>query len=115
MTEGRRLPDRRGRRAVECCLKQNGAYYRDLAGTSVKWRAAGPEIAFPGRELRNTSENRSIPARCSASSVLFWVFAGLSWDRWRKSNFNRNRLRLIKGGNPNWIIPSQALPGASGS
>jgi hypothetical protein len=27
----RSLPDRRGERAVECCLKQNGAYYHDLA------------------------------------------------------------------------------------
>jgi len=27
----RSFPDRRGERAVECCLKQNGAYYHDLA------------------------------------------------------------------------------------
>ena len=30
----RRSPDRRGERAVECCLNQNGAYYHDLAGPS---------------------------------------------------------------------------------
>ena len=37
LTDGRkRSPDRRGERAVECCLNQNGAYYHDLAGTSVK-------------------------------------------------------------------------------
>jgi hypothetical protein len=34
--------DRRGERAVECCLKQNGAYYRHLARTSSDWRATGP-------------------------------------------------------------------------
>jgi hypothetical protein len=27
----RRFPDRRGERAVECCLKRKGAYYHDLA------------------------------------------------------------------------------------
>jgi phospholipase C len=37
LTDGKRsFPDRRGERAVECCLEQNGAYYHDLAGTSVK-------------------------------------------------------------------------------
>jgi hypothetical protein len=35
LTDGmRRSPDRRGERAVECCLNQNGAYYHDLAGPS---------------------------------------------------------------------------------
>ncbi len=28
----RSLPDRRGERGVECCLKRKGAYYHDLAG-----------------------------------------------------------------------------------
>jgi len=37
LTDGMRsFPDRRGERAVECCLKRKGAYYHDLAGTSVK-------------------------------------------------------------------------------
>ncbi len=32
LTDGmRRSRDRRGERAVECCLNQNGAYYHDLA------------------------------------------------------------------------------------
>jgi hypothetical protein len=32
LTDGMRsFPDRRGERAVECCLKRNGAYYHDLA------------------------------------------------------------------------------------
>ena len=44
------LPDRRGERAVECCLKRKGAYYHDLAGSSGNWRAAGPrtEVFGPG-------------------------------------------------------------------
>ena len=44
----KRFPDRRGERAVECCLKRKGAYYHDLAGTSGNWRAAGPETAVSG-------------------------------------------------------------------
>jgi hypothetical protein len=32
LTDGmKRFRDRRGERAVECCPKQNGAYYHDLA------------------------------------------------------------------------------------
>jgi len=32
LTDGmKRFRDRRGERAVECCLKQDGAYYHDLA------------------------------------------------------------------------------------
>ena len=42
--------DRRGERAVECCLNQKGAYYHDLAGSSGNWRAAGQERKFLGRE-----------------------------------------------------------------
>jgi|GEM_PF-1473776 len=35
LTDGMRsFPDRRGERAVECCLEQNGAYNHDLAGPS---------------------------------------------------------------------------------
>ena len=47
--------DRRGERAVECCLNQNGAYYHDLAGTShtvtcrrpgsVCFRAGNPVVS----------------------------------------------------------------------
>jgi len=42
--------DRRGERAVECCLNQKGAYYHDLAGSSGNWRAAGPrtQVFGPG-------------------------------------------------------------------
>jgi len=50
-TDGmRRFPDRRGERAVECCLNQKGAYYHDLAGSSGNWRAAGPETGVSGPE-----------------------------------------------------------------
>jgi len=31
-------PDRRGERAVECCLKQKGAYYHDLAAPASNRR-----------------------------------------------------------------------------
>jgi len=44
----RSFPDRRGERAVECCPKQKGAYYHDLAGPSGNWRAAGPGTAVSG-------------------------------------------------------------------
>lgn len=46
----RSFPDRRGERAVECCLKRKGAYYHHLAGTSGNWRAAGPrtQVFGPG-------------------------------------------------------------------
>ena len=46
----RRFPDRQGERAVECCLKQNGAYYHDLAGTSGNWGAARPKALVFGRD-----------------------------------------------------------------
>ena len=46
----RRFSDRRGERGVECCLKRNGAYYRDLAGPSGNWGAAGPESPDSGPE-----------------------------------------------------------------
>ena len=65
----RGLHDRRGERAVECCLKQKGAYYCDLAGALGNWRAAGSGAKAPGPGTRNACENRSIPARCSASSM----------------------------------------------
>ncbi len=50
----KRFPDRRGERAVECCLKRKGAYYHDLAGPSGNWRAAGPETTVfgPGTPAR---------------------------------------------------------------
>ena len=49
LTDGmKRFRDRRGERAVECCLKRNGAYYHDLAGASGNWRAAGPGTAVSG-------------------------------------------------------------------
>lgn len=38
----RSLPDRRGERGVECCLKRKGAYYHDLTGAPVTGRATGP-------------------------------------------------------------------------
>ncbi len=44
----RRFPNRRGERAVECCLNQKGAYYHNLAGPSGNWRAAGPGTAVFG-------------------------------------------------------------------
>ena len=34
----RSLPDRRGERGVECCLKRNGAYYHDLAAPASNRR-----------------------------------------------------------------------------
>jgi hypothetical protein len=46
----RRFPDRRGERAVECCLKQNGAYYHHLAGSSGDGRTAGPRARVLGPE-----------------------------------------------------------------
>src|SRR5580658_4972203 len=49
LTGGMRCsPDRRGERAVECCLNQNGAYYHDLAGSSGNWRTAGPKTCVFG-------------------------------------------------------------------
>jgi len=50
----KRFRDRRGERAVECCLKRNGAYYHDLAGTSGNWGAAGPgrHVSGPGTPVR---------------------------------------------------------------
>ena len=51
LTDGmKRFRDRRGERAVECCLKRNGAYYHDLAGPSGNWRATGPgtRVLGPG-------------------------------------------------------------------
>lgn len=36
-------PDRRGERAVECCLNQNGAYYHDLAAPAGNRRG----VSFP--------------------------------------------------------------------
>jgi hypothetical protein len=43
LTDGmKRFRDRRGERAVECCLKQNGAYYHHLVGPSGDRRTAGP-------------------------------------------------------------------------
>jgi len=39
LTDGmKRFRDRRGERAVECCLKQNGAYYHDLAAPASNRR-----------------------------------------------------------------------------
>ncbi len=66
LRDGRKgLPDRRGERAVECCLEQNGAYYYDLAGSLGTGRAADPVASAAGPGTRNARENRSIPARCS--------------------------------------------------
>ena len=53
LTDGmNRFRDRRGERAVECCLKPNGAYYHHLAGPSAM---AGRYPASPdgrGRAFR---------------------------------------------------------------
>ncbi len=43
LTDGMRSsPDRRGERAVECCLNQNGAYYRALAAPARNRRGVSP-------------------------------------------------------------------------
>ena len=53
----RRGPDRRGERAVECCLKQKGAYYDDLAGSLGNEWAAGPATAAAGPGTPNARED----------------------------------------------------------
>jgi hypothetical protein len=64
----RRSSVRRGERGVECCLKQNGAYYRHLAGSSVKRGAVRPETPVSGRRTVSTwFENRVIPSRMAIS------------------------------------------------
>jgi hypothetical protein len=79
VTGGRRLPDRRGRRAVECCLKQNGAYYRDLAGSSENPRAPAPGNAEFGagavsveetaRTFHELAERLTLPGGLPSRSV----------------------------------------------
>jgi len=43
----RRSPDRRGERAVECCLNQNGAYYHDLAAPAGNRRGVNRAGSAP--------------------------------------------------------------------
>lgn len=73
LTDGMRsFPDRRGERGVECCLKRKGAYYHDLARTSVRWRAAGPEtpVSGPGTPVRfgQTAGPRTFLGRAGAET-----------------------------------------------
>ena len=58
LTDGMRsFPDRRGERAVECCLKRKGAYYHDLAA--------------PASDRRGVSRKapRRVPTRRPAENV----------------------------------------------
>lgn len=48
LTDGmNRFRDRRGERAVECCLKRNGAYYHDLAAPGITPGALRASPASP--------------------------------------------------------------------
>jgi hypothetical protein len=60
LTDGMRSsPDRRGERAVECCLNQNGAYYRDLAAPAGNRRGVTPGSRAPSEGVAPARVNRA--------------------------------------------------------
>jgi hypothetical protein len=64
LTDGMRsFPDRRGERAVECCLKRKGAYYYDLARRPATRPAAGPGTSVPGLGILVDSRRAPLAVR----------------------------------------------------